>query len=173
MNRSYRLIVLSLLVLSLFLVAVKPVSAFVLDVAREWVDPVVTLPVGNVTANALVLKQDLLPGTTALDTGQFVPVGFKLGQEQYGGSGVKVGGLLDGQTSSICFSFPLYAFDWSGSIHQWNGAKWVRVATVVTPGEEGAPAVACATGLKNGTYSLIIGFFGVVEPPVEELIFLD
>jgi hypothetical protein len=130
----------------------------------NWPDPVVTPAQAGMTFTATVLDQWQLPGTEVTSSGGYEPVGFVTGQMQFGGSGLQLADLPAGKTAQICFSFPLYRYDWRGAIYQWDGSKWLLMATTTTQlNDEAMTTTACAQGAGNGTYALIMGFHGVVQ----------
>jgi hypothetical protein len=57
--------------------------------------------------------------------------------------------------ANACFPFGNYAYGWRGNVYQWNGSKWAKLDTVVTKGNDGSPALACATIYGSGTYALL------------------
>ncbi len=168
MNKTSKKIVIRLITLSLvaILAATAPVMILITN-PNAFIDPVVTEPTG-VDADAAIVTPPDLPGTQTGSGGKIFPIGFTLGQAQFGGNGVEVSGLAAGETVKICFDFPLYRYKWTGTIRMWNGTKWVPQATTVTPGAEGTRTWACTPKAGNGIYALIIGYYGTPEPaPVE------
>lgn len=135
-------------------------------------DPTAVPNVTGASMTAEVLDVSVLPGTLQLNSGVYGPVGFKAGDVQFGGSGLKVSGLTGGNKATVCFAFPSYRYKWDGKIEEWNGTKWVSLVTTFTKDGDGIVNWACTSAAGNGTYSLIIWYYGPAEPPVvTEVIF--
>ncbi len=149
--------IVALLIASLFL------SAFIIEPTIVWPDPTVAAISGDTDFVASVTDPLKLSGTYKNDVGTPVPTGFPAGEIQFGGNGLVLKDVTSG-SQSLCFSFPTYRYGWRGSIYQWNGSKWVKLATTITERNEGAPALACTTVYGNGTYALLIGFYPDLAP---------
>jgi hypothetical protein len=143
---------------SVFAITVNPIV---------WNDPTATNNMSGGTFIDAVLNPPSLPGTVNDSADKILPAGFPTDQAQFGGNGIMVSGLTGGDTVKICFDFPVYQYSWAGKIYEWNGTKWVAMpTTIVPPTGEGASATACTPRAGNGTYSLIIGFWGTPEAPL-------
>ncbi len=146
------------LAVSLVLLNFSPVRAF------DWQAPVVTPGSGDKEFTAAVTAPAALPGTVTGDNAILFPAGFPAGTAQFGGDGVVVKGFTGG-TASACFSIPPARSEWVGSIHQWNGTKWIKLPTTITEGDvESNSASACASIYGDGTFALIMGYTGAPEP---------
>jgi hypothetical protein len=133
-------------------------------VSIAWTDPFVVTTDKSVTFTSDVLTPWQLPGTQTLKTGQYVPVGFPIGEAQFGGNGLQVSDLPDGRLVTLCFDFPVYANSWHGTIYEWSGTKWVAMPTTLIQATDSTPAYACTFTAGNGIYALIIGFYGTPQP---------
>ena len=132
-------------------------------------DPMVTISPVASAGKVQLVEQSALPGTNEKG-GMFFPKGFTDGQAQFSGMGVKISGLKNGETAKVSFDFRFSNFDWRGYVYQWNGSRWVKLATTVSGGGEAVTTWANASNLGNGTYALIIFNYGVPdsEVPTEE-----
>jgi hypothetical protein len=130
-----------------------------------WADPYV--PETSVQYSSSVLGVETLPGTEVLDSGKILPAGFNH-EMQFGGKGLEISGRAAGKSVEACFDFPTYRYSWNGVIKQWNGTKWVALPTTITPTADGSTATACTPKVSNGTYSLLIWYYGPIEPVVTE-----
>jgi hypothetical protein len=129
-----------------------------------WTDPVATANNGAAFTST-ILDTASLPGIVDDDASMILPVGFTTDSGQFGGNGIVITGLATHtDTVSLTFSFPTYRYGWTGSIYQWSGSAWVKVATtIVAPTGENSMYYATASGLGNGTYALIMGYEGAAE----------
>jgi len=93
------------------------------------------------------------PGTTEFNQ-MLVPVGFPAGEAQYQGDGVIVTGMDSGKASA-CFYITGTEYGWGGKVGLWDGTKWVKLATTITPIEESNKSLSCATITGNGTYAFL------------------
>jgi hypothetical protein len=93
------------------------------------------------------------PGTTEFNQ-MLVPVGFPAGEAQYEGQGVIVSGMDSGK-ATVCFYITGTQYGWGGKVGLWNGTKWVKLATTITPLEESSKSLACATITSSGMYAFI------------------
>ena len=164
MKKTTRIAIAFALVTCLILVSVTTVFARRLP-PFVWTDPVATSMDKTVMFNSDILNLPQLPGTQMLGSGMYVPVGIPTPQSQFGGNGLVVSGLPDGKTVQICFSFPTYVFSWAGQVHMWSGTEWMPMPTTIIPAtSEAYNTQACTYGAGNGTYALIIGFYGTPQP---------
>jgi hypothetical protein len=131
-----------------------------------WADPYVFKT--TVQYNSDVLGAVDLPGTEVLDNGKILPAGFNH-EMQFGGNGLEVSGLAAGKSVDVCFDFPTYRYSWNGVIKEWNGTKWVALPTTITSTNESSSSLACTTKVKNGTYALLIWYYGPIESVVTTL----
>jgi hypothetical protein len=156
MKKYSRFAVAALLVMSVVFMSVSTVFA-----DSTWADPTATANGKDVSITTSVLDSAVLPGTVNNDAGMILPVGFIAGSIQFGGNGIAVSGLKSTETAKVCFSFPVYQYSWAGKIYEWNGKAWVVVpTTMVAPTGENSLYYACSDKVGNGTYSLLIGFYG-------------
>ena len=91
-------------------------------------------------------------------------MGYKEGDAQFGGSGLKISSLETRVTATLCFPFRDYNFKWKGVVSQWNGEKWTALTTYFPADAEGVTNWACTKGAGNGTYALITWYYGPPEP---------
>ena len=152
MKKSILSVFGGLLVLTLLLGSFGSVKAATSDA------PVVIPVSGDMVFTTSVVPIVALPGTTNFGTLP-VPVGFPAGEAQYGGDGVRVTGMDSGKATA-CFYLATIKVNqgWSGKVAVWNGTKWVKLATTITPFDESPTSLACATITGNGTYAFIMGF---------------
>jgi hypothetical protein len=116
-------------------------------------DPVVTPVSGDMEFTTEFIPIAQFPGTTEFNQ-MLVPVGFPAGEAQYQGDGVVVSGMDSGKATA-CFTITGTEYGWGGKVGLWNGTKWVKLATTITPLEESPNSLACATITGNGTYVFI------------------
>jgi hypothetical protein len=129
-------------------------------------DPYALPAVENSGMVSSIVSVPSLPGIVVLDSGKYLPQGFKQGDAQFGGSGLEVSGLGKRETAEVCFPFRSYNYQWKGVVSQWNGDKWVALTTFFPTDADGVSSWACANGAGNGTFALITWYFGPPEPPV-------
>lgn len=140
-----------LLVLSLLLGSFGSAKAAAGD------DPFVTPVSGDKDFTTDIVAIAALPGSTQTAGQMIVPVGFPLGEAQFGGNGIRVIGMDSGK-ATVCFSLDTIAVlqGWGGFVGVWNGSKWVKLATsITTTSDEAAATTACTTITGNGTYAFI------------------
>ena len=165
MKKSVSFGIAAILVFCLVLLSVTTVFAHPIYPLFTWTDPTATSMDKAVMFNSDILNPAQLPGTQMLGSGMYVPVGIPTPQSQFGGNGLVVSGLPDGKTVQICFSFPSYVFSWAGQVHKWSGTEWLPMPTTIIPATaEAYNTQACTYGAGNGTYALIIGFYGTPQP---------
>jgi len=164
MKNKGKVLLASLLVVALLTISFGTVFATAPS-SYQLVDPLAVAGSGSVKFTQLVLAPLYLPGTVTADN-LILPDGFKTGQAQFSGNGIRVSGLKAGETVSLTFDYYFYNFMWSGSIYKWSGTQWMKLATTVIPaGADGVTSWAKVSGVGNGTYALIIGNYGL--PPVD------
>ena len=156
MKKSLSILTGSLLVLSM-LFSINTTASAIPITPPSQPDPVVTPVSGDMDFATTVVSIVALPGTTNFGLLP-VPVGFPAGEAQYGGDGVRVSGMDSGKATA-CFSIATVKINqgWDGKIAVWNGVKWVKLATTITPLDESPNSLACATITGNGTYAFIVG----------------
>jgi hypothetical protein len=165
MKTISRIAIAAFIVLCFTLVSVSTVFARRSDPVKiVWTDPAASTSEKGATFSQDVLDPWQLPGTQTLASGLYVPVGFPLNEAQFGGNGLQVSALPDGKMVKICFNFPVYENSWAGTIYMWSETKWVAMPTTITPATEGTSTYACTPSAGNGTYALIIGFYGTPQP---------
>lgn len=164
MKKFVRFTFTTMIAIGLLLVSFSTVFATTGSGAQNvvWGDPIPSSSDKGIPFTSNVLGVWQLPGTVTLGSGMIVPAGFPNNEEQFGGNGIKISGVPEGKSIQICFDFPTYNRHWEGTISEWNGTKWVPVATSIsTPAERNA--TACTTVAGNGFFALIIGYHGPVE----------
>lgn len=129
-------------------------------------DPTAVASVKGASLTSAVLPVPDLPGTITLDSGKYQPVGFKMSEAQFEGSGIKVGGLTGTTTAIVCFPFPTARYSWTGSVSQWSGTNWMPLPTTFVKDADGVVTGACTSGAPNGTFALIIWYYGPIESVV-------
>jgi hypothetical protein len=152
-----------LLVLGLVAVVFSPVFAIPNVSTPGMSDPVVTPMKASDTYTSSIVEVGYLKGAVQLESQLMAPVGRT--DEQFGSNGLVLSGLSGKEKVKACFDFPGYNYKWSGSVFKWNGTKWVKQATTFT-NDPAATPTACASGLGNGTYALIIYYWGPKENTV-------
>lgn len=163
MKKTGKILIASLFVVGLLSLTLS--QAF----AAGLVDPVAKPTVEGTEFEAVVLAQNELPGTVE-GLGLTLPVGFPEGQAQFGGKGLMLSELMNGDTATVCFDFRYYHFEWWGFVAMWDGTSWVKLPTTVSQPDEGATTWACASGVGDGTYALIMGSYGKPKAaPTEDL----
>jgi len=125
--------------------------------AAAWPPPTAVALTGDTSFTATVVDPAQLTGASFADGEKIYPTGFNQGEVQFGGKALVLTGIESG-SQQLCFAFPNYAAGWRGNVYQWDGAKWVKLATTITEGEDGAMTRACAVSYGNGTYALIISY---------------
>jgi hypothetical protein len=103
-------------------------------------DPVVTPVSGDMEFTTELLPIAQFPGTTEFNQ-VLVPVGFQAGEAQFEGQGVIVSGMDHGK-ATVCFYITGTEYGWGGKVGVWNGTKWVKLATTITPIEESNKSLA-------------------------------
>lgn len=159
MKKTAKIALALVLVFSLLAVNLGQVFA---SVSTNLTDPTVTPTFSGTNVVTTVLAVYHLPGIQDV-SGMTYPIGFGPSEGQFSGKGVQVSGLKSWQTAKVCFDFRFSDYKWAGGVYMWNGTKWVKMTTTVTPGAEGLPTWACVSGVGNGTYALIIGNYGLPE----------
>jgi hypothetical protein len=163
MKKWTRATVSVLLALSVILITTTVVFARLDPNPIVWQDPEGTTDSALVPYSAEVVDTWQLPAGIETTGKQLtVPLGFPADQIQFGGKALKVSDLAEGKTITICFDFPVYRYDWSGSVYMWNGSEWVKQATTVTTTD--GSTQACAKVSANGYYALLIQFWGTPVP---------
>jgi hypothetical protein len=123
---------------------------------------VVTSALPSVTYSSSVLEVFYLKGAVQKEDQSMAPVGRT--DEQFGSNGLVLSDLSGKEKVKACFYFSGYNYKWAGNIYKWNGTKWVKQVTTIT-NDPAATPMACASGLGNGTYALIIYYWGPQEFP--------
>jgi len=171
MKKTTKVSLAILLTFCLVLASLSTVFAMPLPTkaAIPWADPTAMATDTTLVFTSTVKDAWQLPGTTELSSGMFVPAGFPEGQAQFGGKGLAVSDLPDGRFVKVCFNFPVYFNSWHGTIYAWDGMEWVAMPTTITPGDTEDPAntYACTPSAGNGTYALVIGFYGTPQPQIK------
>jgi len=161
----YSLVLLLVLCVTMVTTSVVFAGSLIPATPIVWQDPTATTDSSLIPYTAAVVDTWQLPaGIETTDKQLTVPLGFPADQIQFGGKALKVSDLAEGKTVEICFDFPVYRYDWSGSVYMWDGSEWVKQATTIV-NTDGATQ-ACAKVSANGTYALLIQFWGTPEPPV-------
>ena len=165
MKKLARFTFTTMIAIGLLLVSFSTVFAGTGPVVQNvvaWGDPIPSSGDKGIAFTSNVLDVWQLPGTTTLASGMVVPAGFPNNEEQFGGKGIKISGVPEGKSIQICFDFPTYNRHWKGRVSEWNGTKWVALATSIsTPAERNA--TACTTVAGNGFFALIMDYHGPIE----------
>jgi len=144
MKRVFSLVI----VFSLIMLTFGTVSA------NSGPKPVVTPVTGDQNFSVIYLPIGKLPGSTGGYEGMYYPAGFSNGEKQFEGMGVEISGLTYG-SAKACFPIKGITKGWGGQVGQWNGSKWVLLATNITTPDESDYSYACATIYGDGTYALL------------------
>jgi hypothetical protein len=168
MKKKAKIISVSLLLLAMLVFSFGQAFAIPAPVlvVNNFTDPVVTPLKTSYTYTSEVVGVGYLKGATQAENQLMVPIGRT--DEQFGSNGLVLGGLTGKEKVKACFEFRGYQYKWAGSIFKWNGTKWVKQATTFTDDPAGTTN-ACATNLGNGTYALIIYYWGPQEMVVPTL----
>ena len=163
MRKINKAVSVSLLLIVMLLLIVGPVFAkpgpSVVTV-KAFTDPLVTPVRAGDTFTSSIVEVGFLKGAVQLENQLMAPVGRT--DEQFGSNGLVLSDLTGKEKAKACFYFPGYNYKWAGNVFKWNGTKWVKQATTFT-NDPAATTMACATGLGNGTYALIIYYWGPNE----------
>jgi len=164
MKKLTKFVSISLLLFAMLVLMVGQVFAMKLPVVTTptpgFTDPIVTPVKASDTFTSSVVGIAYLKGAVQLETQLMAPVGRT--DEQFGSNGLVLSNLTGKEKAKACFYFPGYNYQWSGNVFMWNGTKWVKQTTTIT-NDPAATPLACATGLGNGTYALIIYYWGPKE----------
>ena len=117
-------------------------------------NPTITSISGDQVFSTAFLPVLNLPGTMTLDNGMPAPIGFKKGEKQFEGVGLKVTGMDYGK-AKVCFPITSIGQGWSGKVAMWTGSKWNFLPTTISAQGENGYAQACAEITGSGTYALI------------------
>jgi hypothetical protein len=159
MKKSFS--ILTALIFALSLIFIAATTVYAMDVN----EPVVVPSVKGATFTSESLDFSALAGAHISASGKFEPVGLLPGETQFGSKGLKISGLAENVSASLCFPFSAYNSKWTGVIAKWNGVKWVKLDTVITPGTNGGNPTACVKPIGNGIYSMITWYIGPPEYP--------
>lgn len=163
MKKITKLVSVSLLLLTLLVLSVGQVFAFKPPVSNfGFTDPMVTPLKESYDFTSEVVGLTYLKGAFENENQLMVPVGRV--DEQFGSNAVVIGGLTGKEKVKACFEFNRYNYKWAGHVFMWNGTKWIKQTTTFTS-DPAATTLACASGLGNGTYALIIYYWGPQEFP--------
>jgi len=149
-----------LLVLGLLVILTVPVFALPNPSTPALRDPEVSPMKAGDTYSSSIVGIAFLEGAEQLENQLIAPVGRT--DEQFGSNGLVISGLTGKEKVKACFYFSGYNYKWAGNIYLWNGTQWVKQVTTITSDPEGTP-MACASDLGNGTYALIIYYWGPQE----------
>ena len=160
MKKVFKSMFVLLIVVGLVAVVFSPVIAKKIDTTPTLRDPVVSPMKTSDTFTSSVVEVGFLKGAVQLESQLMAPVGRT--DEQFGSNGVLVNGLSGKEKVQVCFEFNLYNYKWAGNVFMWNGTQWVKQTTTFTS-DPAATTWACASGLGNGTYALIMYYWGPQE----------
>jgi hypothetical protein len=165
MRKMTKVVTVSALLVVMLVLSVGQVFAkkAPVPVVTAFNDPVVTPLKTSYTYTSEVVGVGYLKGAVQLENQLMAPVGRT--DEQFGSDGLVLSDLTGKEKVKACFDFPGYNYSWSGNIFRWSGTKWVKQTTTFTNDPAGTPT-ACASSLGNGTYALIIYYWGPKEQPV-------
>lgn len=162
MQKTFKSAFVILLVLGLLVIMTVPVFAKPdpTPPSTSLRDPVVSpMKLGD-TYTSSVVEVGYLKGALQKEDQSMAPVGRT--DEQFGSNGLVISDLSGKEKVKACFYFSGYNYKWAGTIFRWSGSQWVKQVTTITVDPEGTP-MACASGLGNGTYALIIYYWGPQE----------
>ena len=159
MKKTVKSMFVLLLVLGLVAVVFGPVFAKPIE-TPAFRDPVVSPMKSSDTYTSSIVEIGYLKGAIQLENQLMAPVGRT--DEQFGSNGLVVSDLSGKEKVKACFYFPGYNYKWAGNVYRWSGTKWVKQTTTFT-NDPAATPMACASGLGNGTYALIIYYWGPQE----------
>jgi hypothetical protein len=160
MKKTIKSMFVLVLVLGLVAVVFSPVLAKKIDTTPTLRDPMVTPVKATDTFTTSIVEVGYLKGAVQLENQLMAPVGRT--DEQFGSNGLVLSDLTGKEKAKACFYFTGYNYKWAGNIFKWNGSRWVKQTTTIT-NDPAATPMACATGLGNGTYALIIYYWGPQE----------
>lgn len=163
MKKITKIISVTLLLVTLLVLSVGQVFAIKPAVSAGFTDPLVTPLKESYTYTSEVVGLTYLKGAVQNDDQLMAPVGRT--DEQFGSNALVLSGLTGKEKVKACFEFNRFNYKWAGNIFMWNGTKWVKQTTTYTS-DPAATTLACASGLGNGTYALIIYYWGPQEFPV-------
>ncbi len=164
MKKVTKIISVSFLMLTMLLLSVGQVFAIKPPTtSTSFTDPVVTPLKESYTYTSSIVEVGYLKGAVQKENQSMAPVGRL--DEQFGSNGLVIKDLSGKEKVKACFEFNRYNYKWAGNVFMWNGSKWVKQATTFTS-DPAATTWACASGLGNGTYALIIYYWGPQEFPV-------
>ncbi len=168
MKKTFRSMLMLSVVLGLVAVLFSPVMAgYVGTPSTSFRDPVVSPMKPSDTYSSSIVEVGYLKGADQKEDQSMAPVGRL--DEQFGSNGLVIKDLSGKEKVKACFYFPGYNYKWAGNVYRWSGTKWVKQTTTIT-NDPAATPMACASGLGNGTYALIIYYWGPQEFTVEETV---
>jgi hypothetical protein len=121
----------------------------------------------NYTLNSIDLST--FAGAYQTKNGDYQPTGFAKNETKFENGAFSISGIPFG-TQTTCVNLANYAAGWRGSIYQWNGSKWGKLATTIVEGKDGEPVKACATTYGNGIYALIVYFDLAAAPKTSQCV---
>jgi hypothetical protein len=151
MKKQISVIITIMFLFSLMVTGITPAEA------ASWPPPTAVAITGDTSFTVTIVDPAKIMGASIVDGEKIYPTGFNQGEVQFGGKALILSGIESG-SQQLCFAFPTYSAGWRGNVYQWNGAKWVKMATTIAEGEDGTITKACATSYGNGTYALIISY---------------
>lgn len=163
MKKINKVVSVSLLLVVMLLLIVGPVLAKsdpIVVPVKAFTDPLVTPVRASDTFTSSIVEVGFLKGAVQLDTQLMAPVGRT--DEQFGSNALVLSDLTGKEKAKACFYFSGYNYKWAGNVFKWNGTNWVKLPTTIT-NDPAATPMACASGLGNGTYALIIYYWGPKE----------
>lgn len=166
MKKLTKFVSVSVLLFAMLVLIVGQSFAMKLPVVATtpaFTDPIVTPMRAGDTFTSSVEALVYLKGAVQLETQLMAPVGRT--DEQFGSNGLVLSGLTGKEKVKACFEFNRYNYKWAGHVFKWNGTKWVKQSTTFSS-DPAATTLACASGLGNGTYALIIYYWGPKEMAV-------
>ena len=162
MGKNLRWLFVTLIVLCVALLSFSTTFAATSSSSLVWTDPTAAATKPGTTFTSAILDTWQLPGTVETGSGMYLPKRLN-GDSQFGGKGININDLASGNTVTLCFSFPNYNNSWSGKIYAWDGSEWASRTTSIT--SSAGSSAACTYRAGNGTYSLIIGYYGTPDYP--------
>ncbi len=130
-------------------------------------DPTVVFVSGDKEFSTVVVSTADISGTTTLDNGTLVPMGFPTGEKQFEGSALLIHDFDQGKIT-LCFPFTGKSVGWGGKVGYWNGSAWQLLDTAISTPEESNVSLGCATASASGQYAFIKWVVDASMLPKEE-----
>ena len=159
----FSIIVLAVLLVTLITISTVFATSSAAANSVTWDNPTATSTRAGAKITGTILDLWQLPGTEVSGDGMYLPANFN-GDAQFGGKGIQLSDLSEGNTATLCFPFPVYNNSWAGKIYKWNDPNWTSISTSILTNANGSTS-ACTYRAGSGTYSLLISFYGTPDVP--------